>query len=108
MQEKIKTGDALLSEDTQYVTSVGSRVVFRGDISKSRNIKGAVYLAHPSASLPRFLVPSHDRYALKFITSVISTDHGIKGTLLRALFHIPGGATLVRLLVFSECIVVEP
>jgi hypothetical protein len=102
MQAQI-TGDTLLKEDTNYILKRGATVVYRG--IRNRRPKGRMYLAHPSAEAPRFLVPCEDTAGLMFVLRMMSDGRGLIGNTMRTLLRIPGGTALLSRIVFKECIV---
>lgn len=89
MQEKELTGDALLALDADYVRGTALQV----------------YYAYPSAKLPRFLVPVHDAVGLHFVLRLLASEWGRAGFVVRALLHVPGAATVMRILLFKRTIV---
>lgn len=107
MQEALETGDALLAGDISYIVPKGGKVLYQGPIPLRPRGGGEVYVAYPSASLPRFLVPMHDAQALRFVFRVMSADRGLLGVLIRALLVVPGGVAFLRTVVFRECVVVQ-
>ena len=108
MQKEVKTKDALLAEDVQYITPEGRTVVYRGPVSKAYKIDGDVYIAYPSVALPRFLIPYKDKRAATFILTIMSGDSGFRGLLLRIVVRLPGGIALLRRALFRECVVIAP
>jgi len=107
MQETIKIGDALLAEDINYVMPEQGRIIYSGKLSKYKKDKNAIlYIAYPSATIPRFLIPQNDRYAMRFALNAISVGHGLRGVLLRFLLKTPGGSFAARTFLFRECIVI--
>lgn len=99
------TGDALLSSDPGYLLPRGSSVLYAGPRAHAPQEKGIVYLAYPSARVPRFLVPVDDPAAVRFILQMALPDT-IVGFFARALLMIPGGQSWVAAVVFRECVVV--
>lgn len=47
------------------------------------------YIAHPNHHFPRFLIPSDELNALKFVINIISDSKGVMGKIARVLIKIP-------------------
>lgn len=84
-------GDRILADDLRYLAS-----------GVQKNTR---YYAYPSKELPRFLIPTDDTEAQRFVLRMISAQAGFRGWLMRRLLSMPGGLFLLRALLFRGRVV---
>lgn len=82
------SGDEILKGDVKYIL-VGDK-------------PSEPYLVYPGKDSPRFLIPTKDTTAQKFILRMMSANQGMLGYMIRTLLLVPGGVFFLQKLVFRN------
>lgn len=98
----LKSGGVLCLGFEKY-----SQKDIKSKISSFRATHTDFFIAYPNCRIPRFIIPSHDEGALKFMFRTISVDRGLSGMLLRFITRVPFSVCILRIFLNNRIVFIR-